>query len=88
MISTPLADKHILLGVTGSIACYKAADLASKLAQSGAQVDAILTSGATRFLSPLTFQSVTAGAPMATTISGAARRMCCTSAWGIRPTCW
>ncbi|MFH1524391.1 MAG: flavoprotein, partial [Chloroflexota bacterium] len=31
-------DKHILLGVTGSIAAYKAADLASKLTQAGAQV--------------------------------------------------
>ncbi len=51
--------KHILLGVTGSIAAYKAADLASKLAQAGAQVDVILTSGAEKFVTPLTFQSVT-----------------------------
>jgi phosphopantothenoylcysteine decarboxylase / phosphopantothenate---cysteine ligase len=54
-----LADKHIVLGVTGSIACYKAADLASKLTQAGAQVETILTSGALQFISPLTFQSVT-----------------------------
>ena len=39
-------DKHILLGVTGSIAAYKAADLASRLAQQGALVDVILTAGA------------------------------------------
>jgi phosphopantothenoylcysteine decarboxylase / phosphopantothenate---cysteine ligase len=52
-------DKQILLGVTGSIAAYKAADLASKLAQTGAQVDAILTQAATQFVSPLTFKSVT-----------------------------
>ena len=51
--------KHILLGVTGSIAAFKAADLASKLAQAGAQVDVILTSGAEKFVTPLTFQSVT-----------------------------
>lgn len=51
--------KRILLGVTGSIACYKAADLASKLAQYGAQVDVILTGGAEQFITPLTFQSVT-----------------------------
>jgi phosphopantothenoylcysteine decarboxylase/phosphopantothenate--cysteine ligase len=51
--------KHILLGVTGSIAAYKAADLASKLTQAGAQVDVILTSGAEKFVTPLTFQSVT-----------------------------
>lgn len=52
-------DKHILLGVTGSIAAYKAADLASKLAQAGARVQVILTQSATQFVSPLTFQSVT-----------------------------
>ena len=54
-----LIDKHILLGVTGSIAAYKAADLASRLAQQGARVDVILTDGAQKFVTPLTFQSVT-----------------------------
>lgn len=54
-----LADKHIVLGVTGSIASYKAADLASKLTQAGAQVETILTAGAVQFITPLTFQSVT-----------------------------
>ena len=54
-----LSNKHILLGVTGSIAGYKAADLASKLAQAGAQVDVILTSAGEKFVTPLTFQSVT-----------------------------
>ncbi|MBK8617302.1 MAG: bifunctional phosphopantothenoylcysteine decarboxylase/phosphopantothenate--cysteine ligase CoaBC [Anaerolineales bacterium] len=54
-----LSDKHILLGVTGSIAGYKAADLASKLAQAGAKVDVILTGAAENFVTPLTFQSVT-----------------------------
>lgn len=53
------SNKHILLGVTGSIAAYKAADLASKLAQAGAQVDVILTGSAEKFITPLTFQSVT-----------------------------
>ncbi|MGA2504578.1 MAG: bifunctional phosphopantothenoylcysteine decarboxylase/phosphopantothenate--cysteine ligase CoaBC [Anaerolineales bacterium] len=52
-------SKHILLGVTGSIAAYKSADLASKLTQAGAQVDVILTPAAQKFISPLTFQSVT-----------------------------
>lgn len=55
----PFANKHLLLGVTGSIAAYKAADLASKLTQAGAQVDVILTAGAEKFVAPLTFQSVT-----------------------------
>ncbi len=59
MKSNPLAQSKTLLGVTGSIAAYKAADLASKLAQSGATVKTILTKAATEFISPLTFQSVT-----------------------------
>lgn len=56
---TPLKDRRILLGVSGSIAAYKAADLASKLTQSGAEVDVILTQAALQFVRPLTFQSVT-----------------------------
>ncbi len=55
----PLTSKRILLGVTGSIAAYKAADLSSKLAQLGAEVDIVLSPAATRFVAPLTFQSVT-----------------------------
>ncbi|HCB01441.1 MAG TPA: bifunctional phosphopantothenoylcysteine decarboxylase/phosphopantothenate--cysteine ligase CoaBC [Anaerolineae bacterium] len=54
-----LTNKQILLGVTGSIASYKAADLASKLTQAGAKVDVILTTAAQKFITPLTFQSVT-----------------------------
>src|SRR6266545_298815 len=52
-------DKHIILGVTGSIAAYKGADLASKLTQAGVFVDVILTSASQNFVTPLTFQSVT-----------------------------
>lgn len=48
-----------MLGVTGSIAIYKAVDLASKLTQAGALVDTVLTEAATRFVAPITFQSVT-----------------------------
>ena len=55
-MSNPIEGKHILLGVTGSIACYKAADLASKLTQAGALVDVVLTQAATQFLTPLTFE--------------------------------
>ena len=54
-----LTNRHILLGVTGSIAAYKAADLASKLTQAGTQVDVILSAAAEKFVTPLTFQSVT-----------------------------
>ncbi|MGW8143536.1 MAG: bifunctional phosphopantothenoylcysteine decarboxylase/phosphopantothenate--cysteine ligase CoaBC [Anaerolineales bacterium] len=56
---TPLQDKQIVLGITGSIAAYKSADLASKLTQAGAYVDVILTGSAVQFVTPLTFQSVT-----------------------------
>ena len=58
-MSDPLANSNITLGVTGSIACYKAVDLASKLTQAGALVDVIMTPDARRFLAPLTFQSIT-----------------------------
>lgn len=56
---TLLKGQRIVLGVTGSIAAYKAADLASKLTQSGAEVDVVLTEAAERFVSPLTFQALT-----------------------------
>ena len=56
---SPLNNKRVVLGVTGSIACYKAADLASKLVQNGALVDVILTRAATQFVSELTFRSIT-----------------------------
>ena len=58
-VLSPLADSKVVLGVTGSIACYKAADLASKLTQEGALVDVILTQGASNFITPLTFRSLT-----------------------------
>ena len=58
-MSGPLVNKHIVLGVTGSIASYKAIDLASKLTQAGALVDTILTYGATQFITPLAFRSIT-----------------------------
>lgn len=62
---TVLDNKRILLAVTGSIAVYKAVDLASKLTQAGALVDVIMTDSAQRFVTPLTFQSVT-GRPVYT----------------------
>lgn len=56
---TIFENKRIVLGVCGSIAVYKAVDLASKLTQAGAQVDVIMTEAAQRFVTPLTFQAVT-----------------------------
>jgi len=55
----PLEGKHVVLGVTGSISAYKAADIASKLRQAGALVEVVMTPAATKFITPLTFQSLT-----------------------------
>lgn len=57
-MGNPVAQKRILLGVTGSIAAYKSAELASRLTQMGAEVDVILTQSALQFVTALTFQSV------------------------------
>ena len=54
-----LQNKTILLGVTGSIAAYKAAALASKLTQHGASVHTILTKNGEQFVTPITFEGVT-----------------------------
>ena len=54
-----LRGKNIALGVTGSIACYKAVDLASKLVQLNADVDVLMTDAALQFLTPLTFGAIT-----------------------------
>lgn len=62
---TLLQNKRIVLGVSGSIAAYKAADLSSKLTQAGALVDVVLTEAAQRFITPLTFQALT-GRPVYT----------------------
>lgn len=51
--------KHILLGVTGGIAAYKAVGMASSLTQAGARVDVVMTEAATKLVAPLTFQSIT-----------------------------
>jgi len=60
-----LTDKTVILGITGSISAYKAADLASKLTQAGAKVEAIMTESATEFIAPLTLRTLT-GQPVAT----------------------
>ncbi len=54
-----LRERHLLLGVCGSIAAYKAVELASRLTQAGAKVDVLMTTAATSFVSSLSFQSVT-----------------------------
>ncbi len=54
-----LAGKHIVLGVTGSIAAYKIASLASMLMKQHADVTVIMTKNATNFINPITFESLT-----------------------------
>ncbi len=54
-----LANKTVVLGITGGISAYKAADIASRLTQAGAKVDAILTESAARFITPLTLRAIT-----------------------------
>lgn len=51
--------KTVVLGVTGGIACYKSAALASKLTQAGYNVEVVLTKNATEFIGPHTFESLT-----------------------------
>jgi phosphopantothenoylcysteine decarboxylase/phosphopantothenate--cysteine ligase len=60
-----LKNKVIVLGISGGIAAYKAADLASKLAQAGATVKVVMTWEATQLVQPLTFQALT-GNPVVT----------------------
>ena len=48
----------VVLGVTGSIAAYKSADLASKLVKRGCEVHVVMTHGAQQFVTPLTFQTL------------------------------
>lgn len=54
-----LKDKHIILGVTGSIAAYKIANLASALKKQGADITVIMTENATNFINPITFETLT-----------------------------
>ena len=54
-----LKDKTILLGVTGGIAAYKSASLASRLVKAGAEVRVIMTEHATNFINPITFETLT-----------------------------
>ncbi|MBI4565511.1 MAG: hypothetical protein HY716_12525 [Planctomycetes bacterium] len=55
----PLEGRTIVVGVSGSIAAYKAAEVVSQLVQRGARVPVVLTRAATHFVGPLTFQTLT-----------------------------
>jgi len=65
--ATELKGREIVVGVCGGIACYKVADVVSKLVQMGAGVTVVMTKEATRFVTPLTFQALS-GRAVATDI--------------------
>jgi phosphopantothenoylcysteine decarboxylase/phosphopantothenate--cysteine ligase len=60
-----MPGRRVILGVCGGIAAYKAADLARRLTQEGAEVTVVMTANAERFVTPLTFRTLT-GRPVAT----------------------
>ena len=66
----PLAGKQIVLGVTGSIAAYKSADLVRRLGDTGAEVRVVMTKSACEFITPLTLQTLS-GHPVALDLSDA-----------------
>jgi phosphopantothenoylcysteine decarboxylase / phosphopantothenate---cysteine ligase len=63
--SESLHGRRVIVGLSGGIACYKVANVVSALAQAGAEVTVAMTDAATRFVTPLTFQSLS-GRPVYT----------------------
>jgi phosphopantothenoylcysteine decarboxylase/phosphopantothenate--cysteine ligase len=61
------AGRHVVLGVSGGIACYKSCHLARRLTEAGARVDVVLTRSAAEFVGPVTFESLT-GRPVLTSL--------------------
>ena len=53
-----LAGKHIVLGLSGGIACYKAADFTRELVKAGATVQVVMTAAAEAFITPITLQAL------------------------------
>ncbi len=62
-----LAGRHVVLGVSGGIACYKSCILARRLTERGAAVDVVLTRSAAQFVGPVTFEGLT-GRPVASSL--------------------
>lgn len=60
----PLGGRHILLGLSGGIACYKAAELVRELGRAGASVQVVMTEAACQFITPVTMQALS-GLPVA-----------------------
>ena len=62
-----LSGRHVVLGVSGGIACYKSCTLARRLTEAGATVDVVLTAAAAEFVRPVTFEALT-GRPVLTSL--------------------
>ncbi|HVH08962.1 MAG TPA: bifunctional phosphopantothenoylcysteine decarboxylase/phosphopantothenate--cysteine ligase CoaBC [Gemmatimonadales bacterium] len=62
-----LAGRHVVLGVSGGIACYKSCTIARRLTEEGAAVDVVLTGSAAEFVRPVTFEALT-GRPVLTSL--------------------
>jgi len=63
----PFSHRHVVLGVSGGIACYKSCFLARRLTDAGATVDVVLTAAAAEFVRPVTFEALT-GRPVLTSL--------------------
>src|SRR3982074_2782482 len=66
-MSLPGSPRHVVLGVSGGIACYKSCTLARRLTEAGATVDVVLTAAAAEFVRPVTFEALT-GRPVLTSL--------------------
>ena len=62
-----IAGRHVVLGVSGGIACYKSCVVARRLTEAGAEVEAVLTAAASEFVGPVTFEALT-GRPVITSL--------------------
>ncbi len=71
---TGIAGRHVVLGVSGGIAIYKACALARRLTEAGARVDVVMTASATEFIRPLTFEALT-GRPVVTSLWDSGRAL-------------
>jgi phosphopantothenoylcysteine decarboxylase/phosphopantothenate--cysteine ligase len=71
---TGIAGRHVVLGVSGGIAIYKACALARRLTEDGARVDVVMTASATEFIRPLTFEALT-GRPVVTSLWDSGRAL-------------
>ena len=69
-----VAGRHVVLGVSGGIACYKVCVVARRLTEAGAEVETVLTAAATEFVGPVTFEALT-GRPAITSLWQAGRAL-------------